>query len=269
MSKTTFSNNLTSRVGLTAHELGHSWNAGHCSGSACRIMCSSLGGCSRNITSFGSTSISRISSFRNSRTCLSNAAGSAVLTTISPTTVQAFKGGTVTLTGSKFTNATAVNVGPNSLTSPNFKVVSDTKITFESFTPASLVSVAVNVQDVNGVSANKTLNYTATSPPKLDAQISGFGRGVMVWQFGAQPTHLWFLTASLSNQTTSLLGFNWLTTPVLITFGKLDAAGAGGFGVLVPNNTRTGLKVYSQVVTLDGVNVFFAGNTNVTLTTTK
>ncbi|MEE9126446.1 MAG: M12 family metallo-peptidase [Planctomycetota bacterium] len=268
-SKTTFTSNFTSRVAVTAHELGHSWSAGHCSGSACRIMCGGLGGCSRIITSFGTSTKNRISSYRNSRTCLSNAVGSAVLTGISPTTVQAFKGGTVTLTGSKFTKATAVNVGANTLTGTNFKIVSDTKITFESFTPTSMLPVLVNVQDVNGNSANKTLNYIPTSPPKLDAQISGFGRGVMIWQFGAQPAHLWFLTASLSSQTTSILGFNWLTTPILITFGKLDAAGAGGFGVLVPNNTPTGLKVYSQVVTLDGVNVVFAGNTNVTLTTTR
>ncbi|MHC4922263.1 MAG: M12 family metallo-peptidase [Planctomycetota bacterium] len=270
VSKTAFTSNFTSRVGLTAHELGHAWSARHCDGrNPCNIMCSGLGGCSRNITSFGSYSQSFIKSFRDSRTCLSLAATGPVLTSVSPTSVQAFKGGTITLTGSKFTNATAVNVGTNTLTTQNFKIVNDTRITFESFTPPSLAPVLVNVRDINGTSANKTLNYTATSPPKLESWVTGAGRGVLLWQFGARPSHLWFLTVSLSNQTTSLLGFNWLTTPVLLTSGTLDAAGAGGWGVVVPNNAPLGLKIYSQVVTLDGVKVAFAGNTNVPLTTIK
>lgn len=42
-----FSNNLSARVALSAHELGHTFGAGHCDaqGSACKIMCSGLGGC--------------------------------------------------------------------------------------------------------------------------------------------------------------------------------------------------------------------------------
>ena len=37
----------TRNVGLVAHELGHNWSSNHCSGSDCRIMCASLGGCAQ------------------------------------------------------------------------------------------------------------------------------------------------------------------------------------------------------------------------------
>ncbi len=62
--------NSTTRIAITAHELGHGWSAGHCSGSGCRIMCAYIGGCSGIITSFGTTEKNQIIAFRNTRTCL-------------------------------------------------------------------------------------------------------------------------------------------------------------------------------------------------------
>ncbi|MCB9889511.1 MAG: hypothetical protein H6836_08025 [Planctomycetes bacterium] len=52
LSFTRYTSNFTNRVGLTAHELGHSWNAQHCTGSTCYIMCAGLGGCGGNVTLF-------------------------------------------------------------------------------------------------------------------------------------------------------------------------------------------------------------------------
>ena len=43
-----YTTSLTFRISLSAHELGHNWNAGHCDAqgtAACHIMCSSNGGC--------------------------------------------------------------------------------------------------------------------------------------------------------------------------------------------------------------------------------
>ena len=66
-------------MGLTAHEIGHNFFAGHCNQSDtycgyqpsdCRIMCSTAGGCSGNVTSFNSASIACIEGHRNSRNCL-------------------------------------------------------------------------------------------------------------------------------------------------------------------------------------------------------
>lgn len=73
LSAVLFSNNTTQRVALVAHELGHSWSAWHCNRDAgcrgpsddCRIMCSTLGGCSGNITSFSPESGACISSYRD------------------------------------------------------------------------------------------------------------------------------------------------------------------------------------------------------------
>lgn len=77
VSWTLFTSNLSYRVALTAHEKGHNWGAGHCcsgcSGcSDCRIMCPCLGGCSGDVTRFGTNEKSAISNFRNSRSCLTD-----------------------------------------------------------------------------------------------------------------------------------------------------------------------------------------------------
>ncbi|MHC4774442.1 MAG: M12 family metallo-peptidase [Planctomycetota bacterium] len=59
------------RTALSAHELGHTFNASHCDGdSDCRIMCSGLGGCTGGITSFGSRATSEIRSFASTSGCL-------------------------------------------------------------------------------------------------------------------------------------------------------------------------------------------------------
>ncbi len=61
------------RIALTAHELGHNWNAPHCSGFACNIMCAGLGGCGgingANLK-FNTSSKNVIINFRNTRFCL-------------------------------------------------------------------------------------------------------------------------------------------------------------------------------------------------------
>ncbi|MDX2145997.1 MAG: PA14 domain-containing protein [Planctomycetota bacterium] len=75
LSQTLYTNTLSFRVGLTAHELGHNWGANHCDGDRdCFIMCSGIGGCSGNVGRFGTRSITDARSFRDSVPCL-DAAG--------------------------------------------------------------------------------------------------------------------------------------------------------------------------------------------------
>ncbi|MFN0134509.1 MAG: PA14 domain-containing protein [Phycisphaerae bacterium] len=70
-SQSRFTTDLASRVGLTAHEIGHNWSAGHCDGdNDCSIMCSGLGGCAGDLSRFGTRSLDAIMNFRNSRPCL-------------------------------------------------------------------------------------------------------------------------------------------------------------------------------------------------------
>ena len=69
-----FTTNLASRIGVTAHEIGHNFSAIHCDGdNDCYIMCSGIGGCSNNVTRFGSRSITAIRAHAASRTCMTSA----------------------------------------------------------------------------------------------------------------------------------------------------------------------------------------------------
>ncbi|MFO0985457.1 MAG: M12 family metallo-peptidase [Planctomycetota bacterium] len=80
LSQSRFSGNYNYRVGLTAHEIGHNWNASHCDGiSPCYIMCSSIGGCSGDVTKFDPVSISAITAHRDSRNCLDTLADPVAL----------------------------------------------------------------------------------------------------------------------------------------------------------------------------------------------
>jgi len=79
LSQSKFTNNFTSRVGLTAHELGHNWGANHCNGAnPCNIMCSGLGGCSGNLSSFSPTSQSVIEAFAANASCVNSVPTTAV-----------------------------------------------------------------------------------------------------------------------------------------------------------------------------------------------
>jgi len=67
-----YTNNQTSRTGLLAHELGHNWGAGHCSGGSCWIMCSSINGCGSNLTAFSQSSINTILAYKATLGCLTS-----------------------------------------------------------------------------------------------------------------------------------------------------------------------------------------------------
>ena len=68
--------NFAWRVRLTAHELGHNWNAPHCNQGAapcldtCSIMCSSVSGCVQAVDEFESCSRDSIIAYRDSLSCL-------------------------------------------------------------------------------------------------------------------------------------------------------------------------------------------------------
>lgn len=69
VSRTKFSNNLVQRTALTAHEIGHNYNSGHCSGSTCTIMCAGIGGCGGPLTHFGPSASNTIRNYSFSRAC--------------------------------------------------------------------------------------------------------------------------------------------------------------------------------------------------------
>ena len=79
LSQSRFTNNMNSRIALTAHEIGHNFSAPHCDSTPpCHIMCSGLGGCNGlgNPPRFGQASINKIVPYAQSRTCLDEGQGS-------------------------------------------------------------------------------------------------------------------------------------------------------------------------------------------------
>jgi hypothetical protein len=71
LSESKFSSNYNKRVALTSHEVGHNWNAGHCTGGTCHIMCAGLNGCGGiGAPEFGPVSINTITAYRDTRACL-------------------------------------------------------------------------------------------------------------------------------------------------------------------------------------------------------
>lgn len=192
-----------------------------------------------------------------------------MLTAVAPTSLQAFRGGKVSLTGSKFTNALAVDVGPRTLKTSEFTVVSDTSITFSSPTSLSLGAAQVSVSDANGKSNELPVSFVPTNPPKLDANPTVLPNQLMLWEFGGQPGHLWFLTAAPTPTTVPFLGFQWLQIPTLLSSGKLGSSGYDFSAVVTPPSVMLGLKFYSQTVMVDGAAARFSGTTNVTTTEIK
>ncbi len=76
LSQSRFSENFSARVNLTAHELGHNWNAPHCDADEdCGIMCSSVSGCGGVSTTFGSSSRTVIEAYRDTIDCLGQGGG--------------------------------------------------------------------------------------------------------------------------------------------------------------------------------------------------
>ncbi len=78
LSQSLWSNTFSLRVGLTAHELGHNWNAMHCNADDdCFIMCSGINGCGGDVTLFGSRSIDTIMNYAATAPCLEDGTAGA------------------------------------------------------------------------------------------------------------------------------------------------------------------------------------------------
>jgi hypothetical protein len=261
LSVSRFTSNYTSRVGLTSHELGHNWNAPHCSGSTCYIMCATLGGCGQNVTLFGNSEKPYILSWKNSAGCLDNATPPQI-TSITPSTARAFLAGTITLKGTGLADVNQVFVGPVTVASGKYKVVDDQTVTFEAPNAPSLGPAQVAVATASARSNSLALNYVATNPPQLFVPSLVVATLPFDIEFGGDPKDLWVMLLAGDQQTIRYLGFDVLINHVVVTGGTLDAVGLGALRLNAPLSAK-GLTFYAQVATFDDTNTKFVGTSNI------
>lgn len=263
LSQSRYTGNFNLRVSLTAHELGHSWSSGHCNSSnPCYIMCASNGGCN-GVTLFSPTSISSITSFAASRTCLTQLPSTPVITSITPFNVTVFSPGTATLSGSGFTGATGYRVGLQSFTS-GFSVLNDNTMQIAMPTPSTAGFVTIDVTNAAGTSGVVVAQYSLTSPPKLELtpliQANG---GTALFEFAGTPGRNWFLTLGITNIQVPFQGFPLLLNPLLLTAGVFNGPlGIESLPVPVPGGLGL-LIFYSQVLEANPTATAATGTSNV------
>lgn len=179
-------------------------------------------------------------------------AGPPVISGLNPTTAQAFLPGSVTITGTKFSNATQVKVGAATLLPPfGFSIVGDTQITFTPPSPTTLGAAAVTVSNSGGTSNSQNLNFIETNPPLQVVNPFALTNTTHSWQYGGGSNDLAFLLLSGSPTLVPILGANVFPTYSVIKSQVLNGAGLGSHSSLVPPSAL-GLTVHTQVAIWDG-----------------
>jgi len=184
------------------------------------------------------------------------------ITNISPSTVQAFLGGIITITGNNFISISEVNSGGTILTSSEFTVVDTHTITYSAPTANALGNTAVTVKNASGTSNPGYFTYVETNPPKLQAPLITGGGSDFTWEYGGGVNDYFYLIVSANGTTFTYKGFPILLYYTILYSGNLDSEGTGELMVQIPTG-YVGLTFYSQVVTYKDTNYNFAGSSNI------
>jgi hypothetical protein len=192
-----------------------------------------------------------------------------VLDAVSPATVQAFQGGTLTLTGSDLAGITQVSVGDVAITS-GF-TATPTTVTLPAPDAETLGSARVTVAASGGTSEPRTFTYVETSPPKLIntgsiGSPAGVAAGGQPWPFqwaaGGHDTAL--LVYAFTPDTFEHAGHTILSDFAIGVVKKLPANGIGGVTVRAPEGFVF-VTVWTQVLALHETGGF-AGASPITST---
>ncbi len=254
LSQSRFTSNFTSRVALTAHELGHNWSASHCNSvSDCRIMCSGLGGCTGVVTSFAPVSINSINNEKNSSGCLGPGSPPAPpsISQVSPEANNLF-GPSITpieIIGQNLSFVTSVTVDGVVFSQGQFDVVTNARITLTPPTPTVLGTVNVQLDSPFGASSVASFEWTA--PPTI-LSTSGIAVSTFdhAWNYGGPVADTAFLVISLAPGVVPFQGFDVLAAPIVLNIDTLDDFGLGDYTLNLPG-AASGVTFYSQVVTYD------------------
>lgn len=268
VSQSRWTTNFTRRVAVTAHEVGHNFNAQHCDAAPpCYIMCSGVGGCQNVQTTFSQNERNQIGGFAGSLGCLAIITSVPQIAAVSPTSAKSFTPGVVTLTGQGFLGTTQVLLNGLPL-STVFTTPDDATLRFNP--PVGSVIGPMSLQTVNpsGSSNVATLQIVDTNPASMLVNGALLGGNSLNWTFGGTRSSLWVLAISSVGTTSLVLGLPVVDNPTVLTYGLLSPFnGLGSYSAFVPANTLSGMRIYSQIVELDlGVNITGISSSNVAST---
>ena len=178
-----------------------------------------------------------------------------VLSSVSPPTVQAFQGGTLTLSGSNLSGVNLVTVGGMGFLAGSFTVVNATTITLPAPAATALGSTNVFVTNLGGSSAKKTFSYVETSPPKMTT--AGFAQGGLPWSFewGAGSNDKVVLIYSIQPATFGYQGFSVLQNFGIAFIQPLGPTGIGGLNANLPPGTAI-FTLYTQLIAMHATGGF-------------
>jgi hypothetical protein len=250
ISQSRFSANYSWRVGVTAHEIGHNFGAGHCDGaSPCNIMCSGVGGCGNNQASFGATEQAQIIAYRQSVGCLTQQLTVPQITGTNPVQIETWRAPLVTLTGSGFVGTNLVTVAGQPITT-GIQVVSDTQLRF---TPPSGLPLGVHTFTVTNSAGSSNVAafiYQAVNPCEMYVPGNVLGGTNLTWQMGGLANDFGYLLVSLASTTSPFQGFPLLDGASVLWAGGLDTRGMASFTIPVPANVLHLVRVYSQLLAI-------------------
>jgi len=184
-----------------------------------------------------------------------------VLTGLSPSTIEAFAGPTVTVSGTGLLSTEWLTLGSQQLTT-EVTVVSDNQVDLDPPNATALGPTNVTVTTLFGTSNALTLTFVETSPPKLATGGLILSNQQHFWSFGGLAGDLWVLLLSVTGTTVPFQGFPVLAGGLVLGSGALDGVGMGSFQMPFPNLPQ-GISLWSQIWTIDptgGIGTFAASD---------
>ncbi|MFO0980474.1 MAG: hypothetical protein U1E76_01810 [Planctomycetota bacterium] len=175
-----------------------------------------------------------------------------VINSVSPSNVQAFLGGTVTISGSFFTGATKITV--QGVDHTDFTLVDDSTITFSDYTALALGATTATVTTSFGTSNNGNFTYVEDDPPKLAAAASVNTGSPFTWEFATGAFNSVLLVANATGAGVPYGGGTLLFPFFTIASGTTNAIGYKAIVAFIPGGF-SGLTFYSQVIDISDLQI--------------
>ena len=267
LSQSRFTGGITSRIALTAHELGHNWAATHCNGSStCSIMCDALGGCTGNITSFGTSASNQINNKINSSGCIDPPVpGEAPqLDSVNVASIGAFKDGSMTLSGEDLITATEVRVGNSVVPPTNLEIgYSELRITDGIFAEAG--SQEIEVTTPAGTAGGVFVNVLEETAIQLEAPLISIPGEPFNLSWSGGGNNFYFIVIAPNGFTVPFQGSDILVNGNVVLSGTLGSGGADSFVDPDPGSFPL-LTLFFQLWIVDAGSLQFEGASDVTAT---